>query len=413
MASRFQNSTGRPTPSRPSQAPTPTPGNGSTAASETPLPPYKKPSHPLTQAAQDKIRALNDRNIVTLKTYSEKAEKQIIDVAGIINDKLREHEEELAKRRRKWEKGVEDDTSENEEAAYMKFKQEVDKQTKLLEANMRGVIDVGVAARRMEESLSWLHQNAPGQLQQEYTTQMSQRESQRQSQSQRQRRTQNSDGERDEDDSVESEGPTPGPTPLDGSRPVLSGIGEIFDDRLTRKKDEYTSQSLGRRYAENPAYISFKGIVHDAKYQDDQPLPRPDTWFTETGSPAPGVTQRGGEDDDDDDIVMDRATISTRCPITFQRFREPVTSSLCPHTFEKSAIYDMIRSSAMRPGGGRQGGGARAIGCPVAGCSQVCLKLDYHPTCPRFGCTDPTSFRCSQLPTFVTIPYSFESLRAC
>ncbi|PVI00863.1 hypothetical protein DM02DRAFT_491105, partial [Periconia macrospinosa] len=332
------------------------------------LPAYKKPTHPLTPRAQDQIRALNGRPIEQIREHAKKAEKRITDVAGSINDKLHEHEENIAKRQKRWDKGLDTENRANEEAWSIKFRGKVEDITDQLEEAMRGIIDTTVAAERMEDSLKWLHQNAPGRLEQEYRTHLSQREL---SQSQNRRDTQGT--------AAISDGPTPGPTPLDGSRPVLTGVGEIFQDRLARKKDEYTSMSLGGRYAHNNAYVNFKRLVHDAKYGDERPQPRPETWFTETGSPAPGVTQRG-DDDGEDDIVVDRTNISTRCPITFQKFKEPFTSNKCPHTFEKTAILEMIRRSHVRAGGtGNRPSGNRAVECPVTGCSQMLTADDlYH-----------------------------------
>lgn len=355
MASQNRHSTAQPTPS---------------AALE--LPPYKKPSHPLNDLAQQRLRTLNNRDITHLKEHNQKAAKLITDAAGLINDKLRERDEDTAKRRKRWEKGIDNEDQDAEEEKLTKLQKKVDEATKQLEKSMRAVIDGGIAAQRIQESLEWLRQNAPRQLAEEYQTQMSQQQTERQSQSQRRRRTQDEDGDEDMDndeDDEEPEGPTPGPTPLDGSRPVLTSPTDLFTDRMTRKKNEYTSLALGTRYSSNNDYIGFRKMVHDAKYQDDRPLPHPDTWFTETGSPAPGITN--ARDADDDDIVMDRATISTRCPLTFQQFKEPYSSGKCPHTFEKNAILEMIRRSNTRLGGGAGRGGERAVECPVTGCSQV------------------------------------------
>lgn len=375
MASRNRVAA-RSTPHRRSVAPTPARRSTVPADELTDeLPPYKKPCRPLNRDAQDQLRVINGRSTIFLKDHNEKAAKLITEAAGLINDKLREREEEMAKRRKRWERGVGTEDQETEEQSYRKLQEGVDEATKQLEASMRAVIDEGAAAQRIEDSLDWLRQNAPGHLEREYATQMTQYQSQRQSQLQRSRPTQGSD---DDDNSREDEveGATPGPTPLDGSRPVLTGASELFADRMARKKSEYTSISFTGRYAKHNAYIGFKKMVHDAKYQDDRPLPHPDTWFTESGSPAPGITNAGGASDDDD-IVMDRATISTRCPITFQRFKEPYTSVKCPHTFEKTAILEMIRRSNTRVGGGQRGAEQRAVECPVAGCSQVCLTLGY------------------------------------
>jgi hypothetical protein len=355
----------RPTPNRSSVAST---AARRPAAPSDELPPYKKPSHALSQNAQNQLRTLNGRSILYLKEKNKAAGDLITKAAELINDKLREREELTERKRKRWEKGINTDDQEEEEEELAKLREQVDAATKQLEESMRAVIDGGEAAQRIEQSLLWLRDNAPGQLEREYETQMTQQNSLRQSQSQRRRRTQDQDGdERMEDEEPES--PTPGPTPLDGSRPVLTGISEMFTDHQNRKKDEYTSISLGGRYAKNNAYIGFKRMVHDAKYQDTSTLPHPDTWFTESGSPAPGVTQLGNGDDDD--IVMDRENISTRCPLTFQTFKEPWTSTKCPHTFEKSAILGMIRASTMRVGGG--GGGGRAVQCPMSGCDQVSI----------------------------------------
>jgi len=377
-----------PASSRSSVAPTPA---RRPAASSDELPPYRKPSHPLNTKAQDHIRALNGRSITYLKENSKKSGDLITTAAGLINDKLREREEAMERRRKRWERGIHTEDQEEEEDMTAKLQEQVEEATKRLEESMRAVIDGGEAAQRIEQSLMYLREHAPGQLEAEYQTQMSQQ------QSQRRRRTQDSDGDDGMGEENELEDPTPGPTPLDGSRPVLTGISEIFNDRQTSKKDEYTSISLVGRYSKNDAYVRFKEMVHDAKYPQDSapPLPKADTWFTDGGSPAPGTTQLGGHDDDDD-LVIDKERISTRCPLTFQQFKEPITSDKCKHTFEKNAILEMIRSSNTRVGGGAGRGGAKAIVCPRTGCDQVCclphrvMYLYLH------------SCRCWQRPTSTT-----------
>lgn len=271
---------------------------------------------------------------------------------------LHEHALYIGRRQKKWDAGKALDDKDEEEAAMSELQAKVEEHTAKLEESMRAVIDSGVAAQRIDDTLDWLRKNAPGQLEIEYQTQMTQRATQRQSQAQRQ--SQVEDGE--DSDADMDDRPTPGPTPLDGSRVALTGVSELFVDRQQRQKDAYTSLSLTARYGRNNDYRHFKKVVHDAKYRDEGPvLGHEDTWFTETGSPAPGITDtQRGDFDDDDDIIMDKATISTRCPITFQQYKEPFTSTKCPHTFEKVAILDMIRTNPHKK-----------IECPVTGCSQV------------------------------------------
>ncbi|EUC44077.1 hypothetical protein COCMIDRAFT_99172 [Bipolaris oryzae ATCC 44560] len=369
MSSRNRQSTARPTASRQSGVSTPS----RNAAADT-LPPYKKPSHPLDTEATRALRELQGRSLNDVKRHSKQAAAAITASAENVNDTLRDHAEYIARRRKKWDAGKNLEDRDVEERDMEELRLKVEEATAKLEESMRAVIDSGVAAQRIDDTLDWLRTHAPITLEEEYRTQMTQRETQRQSQSQTgiQRRTRNIDGD---GDTEMDEGPTPGPTPIDGSRMALTGASELFASRVQREKDTYTSLSLTARYARNNEYRDFKRIVHDAKYGDNGPvLGHEDTWFTETGSPAPGITDstQRGDFDDDDDIVVDRATISTRCPITYQQFKEPYSSNKCPHTFEKNAILEMIRRGPHRIGQ------QKAVDCPVAGCNQMLTETDVH-----------------------------------
>lgn len=346
------------------------------------LPPYKKPSHPLDADATRALRELQGRHLSDVKRHTKQAATAVTAGAESINDTLRDHAGYMARRKKKWDAGKDVENRDDEERDMAELQAKVDDATARLEKSMRAVIDSGVAAQRIDETLDWLRTHAPRTLEDEYRTQMTQRETQRQSQTQAESqrgRTQNEDADGDID---MDEGPTPGPTPLDGSRVALTGASELFASRMQREKDAYTSLSLTARYARNNDYRDFKRVVHDAKYGDDGPtLGHEDTWFTERGSPAPGITDstQQGEFDDDDDIVVGKATISTRCPITFQQYKEPYSSSKCPHTFEKNAILEMIRRGPHRVGN------EKAVECPVTGCTQVSnpalLSLAYRIPC--------------------------------
>jgi hypothetical protein len=361
MSHRIRQSNARPTASRQSVASIPRRNQTDE------LPPYKKPSYPLDLEAARQLRELQGHNLNDVKRHNKQAVETITSTAENVNDMLREHSEYIVRRQKKWDAGKNLDDREAEEEAMKDLQDRVEEATAKLEESMRAVIDSGIAAQRIDDTLDWLRQNAPKQLEDEYQTQMSQRATQRQSQIDSQRLQ---DGDEDASDQGLDDGPTPGPTPLDSTRVTLTGVSELFLDRQQRQKDAYTSLSLTARYARSNEYRDFKRIVHDAKYGDAGPvLGHEDTWFTETGSPAPGITNtQRGDFEDDDDIIMDKATISTRCPLTFQQFKEPYTSTKCPHTFEKNAIVEMIRTSGHATGpGGRQ----KAVSCPVTGCDQV------------------------------------------
>lgn len=361
MSSRSRQSRVGATPGRQSHAATPF------QSQQNALPTYKKPSHPLDGEAQRALRELNGTTLTSVKKYNKEAIITIRSTAEGVNDMLSEHQRFFDARSKKWEAGKKLDEKEDEEAIMDDLQQKVDDATAKLEESLRTVIDSSIAAQRIEDALEWLRQNAPRQIEEEYESQITRRATQR-------RHTQNrAGGEADEEQEDLEESPTPGPTPLDRSQLALTGSAEMFSDRMTREQDRYTSLSLTARYARHNEYRDFKRVVHDARHGDTIPLGHEDTWFTEAGAPALGVTQVVNEDEDD--IVIDREKVSTKCPITFQTLKEPYTSTKCggrgggQHTFEKSAILDMIRTSGSQFGTG----GKKSVACPISGCDNVRL----------------------------------------
>ena len=131
---------------------------------------------------------------------------------------------------------------------------------------------------------------------------------------------------------------------------------------------------LDGSYAANNDYIGFKRTIHDALHPGDDapPMPNASTWFPESPRTVNTTTRNAGrqpagaDDDDDVDVLSER--ISIKCPITLVPMKDPVTSTKCPHSFERSAILDMLDRSAIRVGGSNRRGvqdGQKAVQCPV------------------------------------------------
>lgn len=141
-----------------------------------------------------------------------------------------------------------------------------------------------------------------------------------------------------------------------------SSPSAVFTTQLDTRKAQYTTLSHSTRYAEHNEYVGFKSSVHSGRYGDEVPLPPASRWFRDgRGSPVPGTAAGAVEDEsDDDDIAIARESISTKCPLTLREFVDPVTSTMCPHSFERSAIHEML---------GRSGG----VQCPVPGCTSVSI----------------------------------------
>ncbi|KAF2494774.1 hypothetical protein BU16DRAFT_462910 [Lophium mytilinum] len=351
--------------------------SGAPSAATT-LPPYQQPSHPLSMSAQQALATLAYNNsLAKLKGHYAKIETLIPKGAGEVNDVLYTRQEQATQRKaRRARKGLdEEDTDEELE----QMKETVDGMTKKMEAAMRKAIDGKVIVEDMEEGVQYLRQNALRLTQAESQTQLTQR-SQHRRQGRRSGRAGGS-GEDDEDEDMEDEEEydSPGPTPLNMEGIEITGPSKLFKNRLQEKKDRWQVASNSARYAENNSYIGFRQIVHDAQHPGgDILLPHASTWFTERGEPALGVTVGAtAGDDDDDDVMIAKDSISTKCPLTLREFKDPVSSSKCPHSFEREAIMGMINSS-----GARMGTGQKVVQCPVSGCDKA-TDLKVNPVLLR------------------------------
>jgi hypothetical protein len=193
-------------------------------------------------------------------------------------------------------------------------------------------------------------------------------------------------------------------TPLDdadgGEGPAANILGN-FKARRQQDLDSWTVQSLYDRYAMDKGYADFRQQEFEG-YNDDeeQDPPSPEKWF-ETEEPAPGTATQGAADESDDDVQIARAKISTKCPLTLQEFKDPVMSTVCKHTFEKSAIDEMIGRRAQ-------------VQCPVGGCPNVrtlvlshflVLPLTRHSTsrAPNSSLTTSSSARSAASSNHATV----------
>jgi len=259
------------------------------------------------------------------------------------------------------------------EADLEQMRVKVESMTKRMEEGMRKVIDGRLAVEQMKEFVASAAEAARA----EASTQASTLAGRSQARMRR--------GGDDEDEDGEEEYQEFTPTDPSGGTQAVASVSKAWMCKLDDEKIRYQSLSLGQRYAKNNEYIQFKGLVHSSRFPDGEvELPHASAWFTENGAaPQPGVTGAGGDEDDDDDIQIQRTKTSTKCPLTLQEFKDPVTSSKCKHSFEASAILEMIKHSkeivgAQPAGRGKTTGGEKAVRCPVASCDHMLTKNDLH-----------------------------------
>ena len=166
---------------------------------------------------------------------------------------------------------------------------------------------------------------------------------------------------------------------------IGEGAVEALKQKIGQHRAAYEASTLTDRYASHNDYVGFKKIVHDAHYPGEEapPMPHASTWFGESGSTQLSSNNgpRGTQPDEDDDLVMASERISVKCPITLTEMKDPVSSTKCPHNFEKQAFLEMVNNSDLRIGNdGRRNLGTKAMRCPVAGCDVVGVCTEIRLT---------------------------------
>ena len=107
-------------------------------------------------------------------------------------------------------------------------------------------------------------------------------------------------------------------------------------------------------------------------------MPKASTWFSDSqatlGVSNGSASQQAPATNDDEEVAIASEKKSLKCPITLLTMNDPLSSTKCPHSFERSAILGMLELSERRPpASGRRGaqGGERTMKCPE--CSVVRL----------------------------------------
>ncbi|GIK06943.1 hypothetical protein Aspvir_002596 [Aspergillus viridinutans] len=374
-------------------------------ASTPPLPAYEPPIAPLNAAGHNAIIALlNAPSLRQLKTHIQRAEEKLTDSAGEVNERLTDarvrYQKERARKRKRAngetpaaegggakeeEDEEEDNYDDGEEINRLaRLEEQVQSVTEELEARMRQTIDAEVKLEGLKGVLADMAKEA------EEATVAGAGAGAAGLRGRRTRRRRGDDEEDQDPEEVGDEDYEATPEPQMTGIPPSRRLGQKLDEESAR----WTGQSLTQRYSTNNAYIGFYRIVHEAKHPGDDipPLPHASTWFAHKEDPHATSTattdqtsarrtrqRRSPSPADSDEIAIERERISLKCPLTLLPFRDPVTSTKCPHSFEREAITDMIaHSSTTVPGPPSRGrrNRIRSVKCPV--CSVVLTAEDLR-----------------------------------
>ena len=294
---------------------------------------------PLNTAAQQALADLLQAQTIKkrdLIVHLSSATEKLTAVAGQLNDRGTEERLRYAKKQARLDG---DGGGGDEGHGHLSFQGKVDALTRSMDISIRAVIDDQVWVGGVPDILRHVATKS-GALAE--ATQL-------QTQGPTQIYTQRSGGQTEPE--LEDEGACRLTVPpLDPSETPTALLHSAFE----KASKDWSSKSLTECYVKTNEYIGFYRTVYDAKNGDNAPpVPHSSLWFAdeEDPDPMPGTVSqskkgRHAEQDDDSDIEIASERISTKCPITFLTFRDPVTSMKCPHSFEKGAILEMLHHSS-------------------------------------------------------------------
>ncbi|CAK5284240.1 unnamed protein product [Mycena citricolor] len=127
----------------------------------------------------------------------------------------------------------------------------------------------------------------------------------------------------------------------------ITNAKDLYLERVEKLKDKYDGKTSRQKYATSDQYMEFKEAIFNAKHSSSAMPPITDFIPREDGD----------ESDDDDDVVIGGVTQDFRCPLSLTLLEDPMTSTVCHHSFSGAAVRAMFRTSTR-------------LKCPTAGCSQ-------------------------------------------
>ncbi|KAG8735978.1 hypothetical protein FRC10_009940 [Ceratobasidium sp. 414] len=130
----------------------------------------------------------------------------------------------------------------------------------------------------------------------------------------------------------------------------------VFNTGMEQRVHSYKSQTARQKYGKSEAFKTFIEAIWESGHSEAMSpvirfLPRED----------------GDLECSDDDMEVGGVTQDYKCPITLQIYTNPLTSTVCGHTFSAEGITEFLRVKTR-------------IRCPGTGCNQrismSVLKLD-------------------------------------
>ncbi|KIW14859.1 hypothetical protein PV08_07644 [Exophiala spinifera] len=300
---------------------------------------------PLNEDAIASLQALaKDRTLTTkLAKYLKDASDHLAQTVDQLNeigyDRRIRHDRH--RKRRNGNDGGHDDA----DREFEEFQSKVDTLTNKMDMSIRAIVDNQIWLEDLPNAIKEAAGRAElssTQTQQSYNpTPLSTR-----------RTVPDDDDEEEDDDDDEDHPPrTRNRNSTAQSAPHAADVPHVLlSAALQKQQREWSSKTPTEKYAHHNFYAGFKRMLYDALHpgEEQPPMPDPGLWFAAEEGRDILLSQRvrrGGDDSEESDVEIARETTRIKCPITLLPFQDPVTSEKCKHSYEKEAIFGMLRTS--------------------------------------------------------------------
>ena len=117
---------------------------------------------------------------------------------------------------------------------------------------------------------------------------------------------------------------------------------------------QYLSEPESQRYGTNSSYLNYRQQLWNLQRKDEDDPLNLNKLFSDYN-------------EDDEDLIEEHTRESFKCPLTKRFFEDPVTSSVCNHSFSKSAIMNVIHTVCADR---REPQSTVVVKCPVPACAK-------------------------------------------
>ncbi|KAG8214475.1 hypothetical protein J3R82DRAFT_9528 [Butyriboletus roseoflavus] len=140
---------------------------------------------------------------------------------------------------------------------------------------------------------------------------------------------------------------------------VVENVLETYESEVKQRVDEHKNKTTRQKYASSDTYVQFKQGIYEVQNPGGAIPPINDLVPRENGDPS----------DDENELEVGGVTQDYKCPITLVVLEDPMTSTVCGHSYSRAAIQEFLKWA------GRVG-----KSCPASGCNKQItmddLKVD-------------------------------------